>query len=91
MIKGTEIYNPEKGGNVDLSVNEKLEQMPSPDDGDLCHLVCCASEFDNIKVRQEELDEIDTLNKGCFLKINIPTDKFSGKCCVLLQHSEVYA
>jgi activating signal cointegrator complex subunit 3 len=66
--------------------NEKLEHMTSPDDGDLCHLVCCASEFDNIKVRQEEMDEIDTLNKACFLKVNIPTDEFSGKCCVLLQN-----
>jgi activating signal cointegrator complex subunit 3 len=65
--------------------NEKLELMRSPQDKDLCHLICCASEFENIKVRQDEMDEIDSLKKKCVLDVDVPTDEFSGKSCVLLQ------
>ena len=50
--------------------NEKLKRMQSPQDKDLCHLICCASEFENIKVRQDEMGEIDNLRKRCFLEVS---------------------
>lgn len=53
---------------------------------DLCQMVCRAHEFVNVKVRPEELDELDTLSeKDCPLNVKAPKEDFSGKCCVLLQ------
>jgi len=53
---------------------------------DLCQMVCRAQEFGNVKVRPEELDELDKLSKDqCPLALKAPKEDFSGKCCVLLQ------
>jgi len=48
-------------------------------------MVCCATEFENVKVRAEDLDDVDALNKECPLTVKAPVEEFSGKCCVLLQ------
>jgi activating signal cointegrator complex subunit 3 len=48
--------------------------------------MCCADEFENIRVRNEELDEMDRLEKEfCPLDCLAPVEEFSGKCNVLLQ------
>jgi activating signal cointegrator complex subunit 3 len=50
--------------------NEMLERSSSPSDADLCHVICGATEFRNLKVRQEEIGELETmLRKTCPLKI----------------------
>lgn len=50
--------------------NEMIETKTSPTDADLCHVMCCANEFENIRVRAEELDEIDKLKKeSCPIKV----------------------
>ena len=50
--------------------NELLEKKASPSDADFCHVMCCADEFENIRVRAEELDEVDKLKKeACPIKV----------------------
>mmetsp|Transcript_22044 Transcript_22044/g.47942 ORF Transcript_22044/g.47942 Transcript_22044/m.47942 type:complete len:2140 (-) Transcript_22044:37-6456(-) len=67
--------------------NEMLEKKrTSPTDADLLHVMCCADEFENVRVRPEELDEVDRLKKeSCPLDTFAPVEEFSGKCNVLLQ------
>ena len=67
--------------------NEMLEKRrASPTDADLLHVMCCADEFENVRVRSEELDEVDRLKKeSCPLDNHAPVEEFSGKCNVLLQ------
>jgi activating signal cointegrator complex subunit 3 len=53
---------------------------------DLIQLVCRAHEFANLRVRPEEMDEMDQLGKDdCPFRVKAPKEDFSGKCCVLLQ------
>jgi len=66
--------------------NEMIGKRKSPTDADLCHIMCCADEFENIRVRAEELDEVDRIKKeSCPIKTLAPVEEFSGKCNVLLQ------
>ncbi|KAL7520340.1 hypothetical protein ACHAWX_005064 [Stephanocyclus meneghinianus] len=65
--------------------NELLDKNFSPTDADLCHVMCCADEFENIRVRPEELTEVDRLKEECPVKIIAPVEDFSGKANVLLQ------
>ena len=67
--------------------NEMLEKRrASPTDADLLHVMCCADEFENVRVRADELDEVDRLKKeSCPLDNHAPVEEFSGKCNVLLQ------
>jgi activating signal cointegrator complex subunit 3 len=63
-----------------------LDKNVSPNDADVLHVMCCADEFENIRVRPEELDEVDRLKKeSCPIKTIAPVEEFSGKCNVLLQ------
>ncbi|KAL7455807.1 hypothetical protein ACHAWC_007346, partial [Mediolabrus comicus] len=62
------------------------KKRTSPTDADLLHIICCADEFENVRVRAEELEEVDSLKKAsCPLKTLAPVEEFSGKCNVLLQ------
>ena len=66
--------------------NERLALDESPTDAALCHLICCATEFENVRIRQEEFGEIESLiPKACPLKVNIPVHEPSDKAYVLLQ------
>jgi replicative superfamily II helicase len=66
--------------------NQMLQRNVSPSDADLVGIICNAHEFENVKVRPEELDEIDKLKKyDCPLGVKIPVEEFSGKCSVLMQ------
>lgn len=66
--------------------NELLDKNDSPNDADVLHIMCCADEFENIRVRPEELDEVDRIKKESSpIKTIAPVEEFSGKCNVLLQ------
>lgn len=67
--------------------NEMMEQKRDyATDADLLHIMCCADEFENLRVRPEELDEVDKIKKeSCPLETLAPVEEFSGKCSVLLQ------
>ena len=66
--------------------NGKLGVFESLSDGELAHLICCATEFENVKLRQEELDEIDALaKKACPLPVKEPIHEPSDKSLVLMQ------
>jgi Superfamily II helicase len=66
--------------------NDLLEHRISPSDKDLMDIVCHASEFENVKVRPEELDEMDKMMKNCCpIGVKSPVEEYQGKCCVLMQ------
>lgn len=66
--------------------NEKLGYTESPSDADLCNLICCATEFENVRIRQEEFGEIEGLiPKACPLKVEMPIHEPSDKAYVLMQ------
>ena len=66
--------------------NEKLMHDPSPSDEALCHLICCASEFENVRIRQEELGELDgIISKACPLNVKQPVHEPADKAFVLMQ------
>lgn len=47
--------------------NEMMEQKRDyATDADLLHIMCCADEFENLRVRPEELDEVDKIKKVKF-------------------------
>ncbi|KAM3573234.1 hypothetical protein VYU27_004769 [Nannochloropsis oceanica] len=50
------------------------------------HVLCAAKEFDEVKVRPEELDEVDQLRVGCCpLEVGAAVEESAGKANVLLQ------
>ena len=50
--------------------NETLTRPPSPTDSDLCRLICSATEFQNMRLRQEEMDELQKISReSCPFKI----------------------
>mmetsp|Transcript_15719 Transcript_15719/g.29656 ORF Transcript_15719/g.29656 Transcript_15719/m.29656 type:complete len:2127 (-) Transcript_15719:145-6525(-) len=66
--------------------NELLEHRISPSDTDLMDVICHASEFENVRIRPEEMDEIDKMLKNtCPLGVKTPVEEYQGKCCVLMQ------
>jgi activating signal cointegrator complex subunit 3 len=75
--------------------NEGLDRNVSPTDSDLARLICSADEFKNMKMRQEELSELDTLAKTtCPLDMSQPfadganqslVNDEVDKCFVLMQ------
>jgi replicative superfamily II helicase len=53
---------------------------------EMLHVLCSASEFDTLKIRPEELSELDSLQqKHAFVKVKVATDDTAGKVNVLLQ------
>jgi activating signal cointegrator complex subunit 3 len=49
------------------------------------HLLTSAAEFDQLKVRPEELSELDELKKACLVKFKIHAEDTAGKVAILLQ------
>ncbi len=66
---------------------EAFNTMLSPhlNDVDALHVLCSSAEFDQLKVRPEELSELDTLRKSSSVEIRTATDDTAGKVSVLLQ------
>jgi activating signal cointegrator complex subunit 3 len=58
---------------------------PHLSDPDAVHVLCSSAEFDQLKVRPEELSEIDQLKKHSFWNIKSTSDDTAGKVSVLLQ------
>ena len=54
-------------------------------DSDALNVLCSSAEFDQLKVRPEELQEIDKLNKTATIDIKVPLEETAGKVNVLLQ------
>ena len=58
---------------------------PHLSDPDALHVLCSSAEFDQLKVRPEELPEIDSLKKKTIISIRGAHDDTSGKVNILLQ------
>jgi activating signal cointegrator complex subunit 3 len=66
--------------------NELLARMPDASEAQLIHVICSACEFVNVKVRQEELKEIDELKaRFCTMQLHSSVEDSAGKSNVLLQ------
>lgn len=67
--------------------NELIEPMLAGrcTDDRILNLVCHAEEFDNIRVRDEELSELDRLKRHCPIELRDAVENKHGKICVLLQ------
>ncbi|XP_076445059.1 activating signal cointegrator 1 complex subunit 3-like isoform X3 [Babylonia areolata] len=65
-------------------INERFGALMS--EGDIFALVSCAQEFDQIKVREDEMEELDTLtHNGCELIVPGGKENTHGKVNILLQ------
>ena len=66
---------------------EAFNRMLAPhlSDPDALHVLCSSAEFDQLKVRPEELPEIDSLKKKTIISIRGAHDDTSGKVNILLQ------
>jgi replicative superfamily II helicase len=58
---------------------------PHLNDVDAIHVLCSSAEFDQLKIRPEELPEIDSLKKAAHITVKIPLEDTAGKVNVLLQ------
>jgi activating signal cointegrator complex subunit 3 len=66
--------------------NDKFAHDVSPTDATLSHLICCATEFENVRIRQEELSELEgMIGKACPMKVNQPIHDSTDKAFVLMQ------
>jgi activating signal cointegrator complex subunit 3 len=60
--------------------NDMFERKSVPNDIDLCRIVCSATEFRNMKLRQEELEELQDLEaSACPLRIAGAGDAEDGR------------
>ena len=66
---------------------ETFNDMLKPDltDAECLNVICHAQEFENIRVRDEELDELDQLKIHCPVDIRDAVENKHGKINVLLQ------
>lgn len=65
--------------------NESLGITGSPTDAGLLKMVASASEFENVRVRQEEQSELDTISGNCPLELLGPVHDAATKTFVLIQ------
>ena len=62
-----------------------MEIRPYPNDTDVLHMVSSANEFENLRVRQEEQKELDSLKAKCPLSMEAPVNDPTTKAFVLMQ------
>lgn len=65
--------------------NEAMELRPSPTDAQLLRMVSTATEFENVRVRQEEQKELDSLQQKCPIALEGPINDAATKTFVLMQ------
>jgi activating signal cointegrator complex subunit 3 len=65
--------------------NEAMARRPFPTDTELLRMVSTATEFENVRVRQEEQAELDSLQSKCPLILNGPINDGATKTFVLIQ------
>lgn len=59
--------------------NETLARISQPSDSDLCRLICSATEFRNMKLRQEEMEELQKVaRESCPFRIKGAGDDDAG-------------
>lgn len=54
-------------------------------DSEALHVLCSSAEFDQLKLRPEELPEIDILKKDCLIIVKGQVEETAGKVNVLIQ------
>ena len=60
------------------------QNAPTQNESDILHTLCCAAEFSQIKVREEEMDELENLHQAP-LTVRGGLASKEGKTCVLMQ------
>eukprot|EP00533_Pseudo-nitzschia_delicatissima_P004937 CAMPEP_0116093678 /NCGR_PEP_ID=MMETSP0327-20121206/8726_1 /TAXON_ID=44447 /ORGANISM="Pseudo-nitzschia delicatissima, Strain B596" /LENGTH=2143 /DNA_ID=CAMNT_0003585231 /DNA_START=152 /DNA_END=6583 /DNA_ORIENTATION=- len=65
--------------------NDAMGITPFPNDTEVLHMVSSANEFENLRVRQEEQKELDSLQAKCPLAMEGPVNDPATKAFVLMQ------
>eukprot|EP00536_Pseudo-nitzschia_multiseries_P002204 jgi/Psemu1/322449/estExt_fgenesh1_pg.C_290027 len=65
--------------------NDQMGINPYPNDVDVLHMVASANEFENLRVRQEEQKELDSLQAKCPLSMEGPVNDSATKAFVMMQ------
>eukprot|EP00535_Pseudo-nitzschia_heimii_P010983 CAMPEP_0197196504 /NCGR_PEP_ID=MMETSP1423-20130617/32390_1 /TAXON_ID=476441 /ORGANISM="Pseudo-nitzschia heimii, Strain UNC1101" /LENGTH=2164 /DNA_ID=CAMNT_0042650305 /DNA_START=86 /DNA_END=6580 /DNA_ORIENTATION=+ len=65
--------------------NDAMGMNPVPNDKDVLHMISSANEFENLRVRQEEQKELDSLKAKCPLDMEGPVNDAATKAFVLMQ------
>ena len=65
--------------------NEAMTRRPYPTDTELLRMISTAVEFENVRVRQEEQSELDSLQGKCPLILQGPINDGATKTFVLIQ------
>lgn len=65
--------------------NESMGLRPYPTDADLMRMIASANEFENLRVRKEEQNELDEMQQKCVLVLNGPVNDAATKAYVLIQ------
>ena len=68
---------------ISMSFNKDLK--PHMSMKDTLHLICSANELENVRVRDEELKELDTMKNKAPYPVKGGVENPNGKCNVLLQ------
>lgn len=69
----------------ELTAQKASRASAATSDADVLNLVCCAHEFEQIKVRDEEIPELDLLRGRCHIKLTGDVASTINKVNVLLQ------
>lgn len=72
---------------IKYSTIEAFNTMLTPHltDSEALHVLCSSAEFDQLKMRPEEMTEIETLSKYASLKVKAAQEDTAGKVSILLQ------
>lgn len=67
------------------NLNDAMSLRPFPTDSELLRMLASAVEFENVRVRQEEQNELDSLQAKCPLSLEGPVNDAATKTFVLIQ------
>lgn len=65
--------------------NDAMTLRPNPTDSELLRMIASSKEFENVRVRQEEQSELDSLQAKCPLMLGCPVNDSRTKSFVMIQ------
>ena len=86
-LDATELGRTASHYYLSVETIEMFNEMnaPTQNESDILHTLCCAAEFSQIKVREEEMEELENLLNQAPLTVRGGLSSKEGKTCVLMQ------